>query len=553
MSLWRRTTEKIDALIDQRATTGREFVQNFDGLRAVAALMVFVLHLEVTSRVALGPAGVWIFFALSGHLLYLGFLRSVPVPNSTAITAYLVRRLFRILPLYFVCVLAIAYGVHDWQADYRSNWVYEHFIFVRAAAHLWTTVTELVFYLYLPFLVLLIHPVRNANWRFWILAGLGLLSWYLFEYLGLLTLRGGNPHFAPFLFGMAAVHLRNRISARTAPWLAGACLFWLFAFSSDFAWMRPIQHKLGLYQLGQLWDFGYLFYVPCALLVLAVSRSPSRIWGNRWLRLIGVCGFGFYLWHVPIIIVVREWSLPSPVFEVLCFGATSLLCILTYILIERPGIALGRRLAHWVAGDQTRRFVPRPAWICLAVIAVFMVYRFEYIIGTRVIFQFEIAASRATKVKVYLDTGRGFSEWRAGSQKVAANKWQTVTFKFRDARIDKVRIDPGETDGIYRIRNLRVSYPFFGGWQELDISALQPLARVDRAVLEGEVLSIYAQARTDDPVMIYRADLGQPWWNTRMLILVLASVSIVLVIMTAIAIDRVVARGSSAELRPQPA
>lgn len=557
MVIWRKTIDHVDALINHRATTGREFVENFDGLRAVAALMVFVLHVEITDRVALGPAGVWIFFALSGHLLYMGFLRSVPVPNSTAITAYLVRRMLRIVPLYYVCVLAIGNWLHDWSPEFRSDWIFEHLIFVKASGHLWTTVTELVFYLYLPLLILLIHPVREDHRRFWLLTAAGVLAWFLFEHLGLVELRGGNPHFAPFLFGMATVHLRDRLPVRVAPWLAGACLVWIFAFSSDLAWMRPLQQQFGLFQLAQLWQFGYLFYVPCALLVLAVSRSPSRFWGNRWLRLIGVCGFGFYLWHAPIIIAVRDWALPTPVFVLFCFGATSLLCILTYILVERPGIALGRLLGRWVVsggtGQRRRSLAPPPAWVCLALITLFLVYRFEYIIGTRTVFQFDIAAGQATTAKVYLDTGGGYSELHAGSQKIDANKWQTVTLKFRDAHIDKLRIDPGETDGIYRIRNLKVRYPFYDGWQVLELSALQPLARVERVVPEGNVLNIYAEKNTNDPALVYRADLRQPWWNTRKLMLLIALAAIVLVIGTATAVDRVVARLSATRLRPQTA
>ena len=539
MSIWSNTITKVDALIDQRATTGDEFIKNFDGLRAVAALMVFTVHIGTIPHFALGPAGVWLFFALSGHLLYMGFLRSVKVPHSTAIVAYLVRRLFRILPLYFVCVLAMGYLLHEWSPDYRSDWIFEHLIFVRGSGHLWTTVTELVFYLYLPVVVLLLYPVRSERARLWILLALAFMAWYLFEHLALLEIRGGNPHFAPFLLGMATVHLRDHLPQRWAFPLIVFTLFWLALFSSDFAWGEPVRRWFGLYRLDHLWGFGFLLYPACAGLVLAVSRSSGRFWSNRWLRLIGVCGFGFYLWHAPIIIAVRDWGIPSPLFELFCFTSTTLLCITTYLLIEHPGIALGRRIASWVKESSKTSIFTRPAWICLAIITLFMIYRFEYIIGTRIEFRFEIAASQATVVKVYLDTGRGFSEWHAKTQKLAPHDWQTVSFGFRDERIKKVRIDPGEKDGIYRIRNLGVKYPFFG-WSDMDLSALKPLARIEKISFAAGVLVVKATPGTNDPVLVYTGKLERPWWNTRTLMVVLAFFALLGTTIVMVLIDRLV-------------
>ena len=44
-------------------------IRGFDGLRAIAVLMVFLQHRLLSSRNETGHLGVWIFFALSGFLI----------------------------------------------------------------------------------------------------------------------------------------------------------------------------------------------------------------------------------------------------------------------------------------------------------------------------------------------------------------------------------------------------------------------------------------------------------------------------------------------------
>jgi peptidoglycan/LPS O-acetylase OafA/YrhL len=44
-------------------------IRGFDGLRAIAVLMVFLQHRVLSSRDETGHLGVWIFFALSGFLI----------------------------------------------------------------------------------------------------------------------------------------------------------------------------------------------------------------------------------------------------------------------------------------------------------------------------------------------------------------------------------------------------------------------------------------------------------------------------------------------------
>ena len=83
-----------------------------DLLRVLACLLVVAFHLRTILHVDFGPlnsfvqggdSGVYIFFALSGYLLYRPFLRG-PVD----LDVYLLKRLARILPGYFVALICLA-------------------------------------------------------------------------------------------------------------------------------------------------------------------------------------------------------------------------------------------------------------------------------------------------------------------------------------------------------------------------------------------------------------------------------------------------------------
>jgi peptidoglycan/LPS O-acetylase OafA/YrhL len=82
-----------------------------DGLRAFACLLVVAFHLHTVSGVSFGPldpvirggdSGVWLFFALSGYLLYKPF-----VQGSVDLVGYGLKRAGRIVPGYFVALAGL--------------------------------------------------------------------------------------------------------------------------------------------------------------------------------------------------------------------------------------------------------------------------------------------------------------------------------------------------------------------------------------------------------------------------------------------------------------
>ncbi len=530
---------RIDVLISHRTTTGSRYIENFDGLRAVAALMVFALHLQSIPHVAVGPAGVWLFFTLSGYLLYAGFLNMKGTPNSANLVAYLVRRVFRIMPLYAVCVICIALLFRNWEPDVQHAWIVQHLLFVRADDHLWTTKTELVFYLFLPALVLLLYPLRSPALRATVLLTAAATAWYLFEHKAMLTLRGGSPQFAPFILGMAAVHMHGWIQPRLAPLLTASGAILIILFGTNFTWGQAVREWFGLYHPSQLWEFGHLFYIPCMLVVLGVSFSRSRFWANRWLRFVGVCGFGFYLWHLPIIIEVREWPITSPIYEVVCLALTVLVCGLTYVLVERPGMELGKRLSVWIKRDRYRWGLHVPSFAILFGIVVFMGYRATTIDVPDIRIRVEMWSQKDTHAKVYLSDHNEFTERIADRQAVPGGDWVKLEFGVRDLPLRRVRFDPGETDGEYRIRNISLHHPFSERSVPLDLTRFEPRLGIARLEYNGTELVLRAQPGHNDPVLITDQETGQPWLHSRTwTIAALALLTLGLLVAVSLGIDR---------------
>jgi peptidoglycan/LPS O-acetylase OafA/YrhL len=497
----------VDWIIDNRATTGDQFIGNFDGLRAIAALMVLAMHLRTIPGLALGAPGVWIFFTLSGFLLYTSFLRSSEETNSTTIVAYLVRRVFRIMPLYIVFIYSYAFLYKGWSPDFKQMWFLAHTFFLSGNLHLWTIRTEIVFYVFLPVLVLLLLPIRSHNLRFVTLCCLAVVSWYVFE-TRLLSVFRGNDFYAPFLLGMAAVHIYERVPPRLAMVVAYAAMTMIVLLSTFEPWTEPLRQLFGIGSRVTMYGNGAVFYPLCFLLVLSVSRFQSRIFGNRWLRLLGVCGYGIYLWHPLTIELVRDWGIEGHLYQLVCYLLNFALAIATYLVIEKPGIDLGKRISRWVRDGRPALRVIRPVWICLLVITTFIAVRQSYLVENKIEFHVEMWSSQQTVTKIYLKNRGYYSEERTAVAPIAAKSWQTLYLPLADQPVRGIRFDPGEADGEYRVRRILAKFPMFAP-VPLDLQSFRPHLGISSVSHENGHLTVYAEPGHGDPILIYNGTIPQ--------------------------------------------
>ena len=107
----------IDIITPKNQKTSKVFFPNINGVRAIAALMVVISHVElhktsfniqrihVLDLVNLGKAGVSVFFSLSGFLITYLLLEEKGNFTKVNFKDFYIRRILRIWPLYFFVII----------------------------------------------------------------------------------------------------------------------------------------------------------------------------------------------------------------------------------------------------------------------------------------------------------------------------------------------------------------------------------------------------------------------------------------------------------------
>jgi peptidoglycan/LPS O-acetylase OafA/YrhL len=153
---------------------GRRF-PTLNAVRAVAALGVVATHTAFdtgeVNRGAFGAVlsrldfGVALFFVLSGFLLGRPFFRAAARGRAhPSYKHYLWKRALRILPLYWVVVVAALLllpendgaSVKTWATNLTLTQIYVHGLLPVGLTQMWSLCTEVLFYLLLPFITALL-------------------------------------------------------------------------------------------------------------------------------------------------------------------------------------------------------------------------------------------------------------------------------------------------------------------------------------------------------------------------------------------------------------
>ncbi|WP_372790342.1 acyltransferase family protein [Paraconexibacter sp.] len=316
-----------------------------DGLRAVAALSVLVYHAWLytlptvdagSTRTGLDYAlhelrlGLVLFFVLSGFLLYGPWVRSA-LEGSTRprVGAYLTRRAARIVPAYYLAILgsiALLWPIGDSPGvrlpPAEDLWLFAVFgqnlkesTLLRLDPPMWTLAVEVAFYLTLPLLGWIAVTMARRGGRALqcvvplAFGALGLTWNYVLadeRQLNLSLLSKQLPAMAPyFALGMLAavlVHGRSpsRRVVRLTVTLGCAAVLVDAALAIDEATRGS----------GALWlriwrdDLAALGFAGI-LAVVATAQRPLRLLGHRSMAAIGRISYGIYLWHVPLLLVLR--------------------------------------------------------------------------------------------------------------------------------------------------------------------------------------------------------------------------------------------------------
>jgi peptidoglycan/LPS O-acetylase OafA/YrhL len=363
----------------------------FDGVRALAALMVVVYHAvffnsEFVTRggAFLGTlnAGVWIFFVTSGFLLYLPFTAShLTGADPVDPRGYAIRRVARIYPAYWVVLAFFTFvvakvniiGLHGFIVHTTLTFTYAHVKnpFVIGLPPAWSLVVEVSFYLFLPCYAALIGALARRGRPLTVeLVGLAVL--FAIGVAAIVALGYGldapwvtvlPQHLGAFALGMLLAVLstqrwNDRTSARLQRIGRPAWIWWSGALAALIAIpvglrLDPLASMNAAQAIGL--DFCQMVIGLC--IVVPVVLGPQdrgmirRVLRSRVVVYLGLISYGIYLWHWYLLRIVAN-RLGWPLYHgnwlaVLALGLPIVIVAASasWFGVERPVLRLAHRVA----------------------------------------------------------------------------------------------------------------------------------------------------------------------------------------------------------------
>jgi exopolysaccharide production protein ExoZ len=353
-------------------------IDSLDYLRGLLAVAVMAYHyatgsgLNLDSSHVLGRIGIYAvatFYILSG--LSLGVVYRGNLNTIRDIAAYAIKRIFRIVPLFwFVVTASVAVGMltsahHGlaYKADGRSlllNYTLL-FGFVDPSAYLsvgaWSIGNETVFYALFP--LILIATGRNRMTLSCVACAAFLVALYFAEVLldPALPLASQwavyvNPFNQLFLFACGV--LMSGLSCPIAPrWRLSAMGVALIGVAA-FVMLPSAGDEVALVTGANR----FLFSGACVLLVLGLFLSDLRIRGRagKILAFLGKSSYAIYLLHplvvLPLLYLFRLATLPSSSAYIVAAAATLAVAWVSFNYLEEPMMKMGGRFGRSVRARQ---------------------------------------------------------------------------------------------------------------------------------------------------------------------------------------------------------
>jgi len=360
-----------------------------DGLRGLAALWVFVAHVQILSGLRYIPLLSWgglavdLFMMLSGFLMAHHYLlRRSREPWDAPATwgRFWTRRFFRIAPLYYLMLLA-ALALGPWLGAQREAiavpWPHTatavaryadasvanllaHLSFVfgalpeyafRTALPDWSIGLEMQFYLAFPLLMMAVARFGAVPTSVLLVL---VCAWARWQWPGFFQ-RFEMPAFLPlklyvFLIGMgiAIGRAQRRLGPALLLSLLVCAAYAVGERSSEAVARLPM--VLGLFYLM---DDGSL---PGGARLAAAVQAVRRGMSSAVARFMGDTAYGFYLVHLLVLLPVAGWLARQPGYVQMPQGLRWATCLALvapvayglawalYRVVEQPGIQLGKSL-----------------------------------------------------------------------------------------------------------------------------------------------------------------------------------------------------------------
>lgn len=347
----------------------RRLLPGLHGLRCFAALAVVIFHLKGIALVPPPASIMWLtdtfgssvrlFFLLSAFSLMYSTLPSTGAPDW--IRGYAVKRFFRIAPAFYLMIVLTLLWNHylrGTKTEIGEIILNLSFLFGLVSDRQtsivlggWTIGSEVIFYALFPLIIGVVRGLKSAL-VFLVLAiivGVATAS---------LSLAEGQPW---WLYAMSFPLQLEYFSA-------GVVVFFIFqrtdaaTFNKHF-WTL-LTSCLVMYAVV-VWCDGLIDRIVqmalFGLLCLWQAHRPSRLLSSRFAVFWGERSYGIYLIHSPLLVILRpQFAAITSAFGptigyfvslVVALIATLILAHVIYVLVERPGILLGRQILARLPGQ----------------------------------------------------------------------------------------------------------------------------------------------------------------------------------------------------------
>lgn len=365
----------------ERSETVRRLgrVPAFDGVRAVAVLLVVWSHIGIVRAVpkSLKPLGgflgVDVFFVLSGFLITALLLDEQAYRGRLRFGAFYRRRALRLFPVILAFLVAhvvftqlVIHGSPETERSsipaalfFFTNWWAIHNPIPLAFGHFWSLAVEEQFYLVWPFVTVLLTVRARCKTVVWVLGSTIVLvalhravMWDNGASWGRLVL-GTDTHADGLLVGALLAHLwvRARTPRRGVALAASVSAVFVVVSTAVFD-----------VQSAFLYLGGYtVFAVAVAIVLLAILDTEwvgSRFLSLAPLRAVGRVSYGLYVWHPLVFFWVwyetQTWNSKARLAAALL--VTAAVVSLSWVFIEQPFLRWKDRLERAEApAGQTRR------------------------------------------------------------------------------------------------------------------------------------------------------------------------------------------------------
>ena len=360
----------------------------FSGFSKQSSLAEYTARLEV---------GVSVFFVISGFLLYRPFVVAhLSGRDAPETLKFWVRRLFRIVPAYWLALTVAAYVLHDVVLPSGVGQVLIHYFFLQiyfptaidfGVGPSWSLCTEMSFYIFLPLYAAgIAFRRRTASMQLkWELLGLVTMAAVSFLFrVWDLTQHGhcGTDCLShPAFTSTMVTWLPSFLDLFAVGMFLAVLSAWFVAHDSEPAWLRhrampSVSWGLAIVVFFWVSHLGIdpqpiysatpatnilkqTLYGLFALLLVAPAVFGPQDEGavRRLLRLapvawLGVVSYGIYLWHATMIQVffsvtgAKDFAVPFWVLFGVVLVAATIVASISYLGMEQPLLEFANRITR---------------------------------------------------------------------------------------------------------------------------------------------------------------------------------------------------------------